>query len=125
MLELIKTLKSKASFLAFKSQDYLLPKTFPKCFQNKALLDVMKSVEFSLKNKRNIILSGKEGNGLTQIAKWISKWYELEKNNSTNSDSFFYMVTEETKTSDLIGKLVPVQNPKPGKELFDWYSAFY
>ena len=84
----------------------------------------MKSVEFSLKNKRNIILSGKEGNGLTQIAKWISKWYELEKNNSSNSDSFFYIVTEETKTSDLIGKLVPVQNPKAGQELIDWYSAF-
>lgn len=122
--ELIKTFKSKASFLAFQSQNYSLPKSFPKCFQNKALLDAMKSVEFSFKNKRNIILSGKEGNGLTQIAKWISKWYELEKNNTTNLDSFFYMVTEETKISDLFVKLVPVQNPKVGQELIDWYSSF-
>ena len=63
--ELIKTLNSKASFLAFQSQNYSLPNTFPKCFQNKSLLDTMKSVEFSFKNKRNIILSGKEGKGLT------------------------------------------------------------
>ena len=122
--EMIKTLKSKTTFLAFESQNYTLPKTFPKCFQNKALLDAMKSIEFSFKNKRNIILSGKEGNGLTQVEKWISKWYELEKNKSKNSDSYFCMVTEETKTSDLIGKLVPVQNPKAGQELIDWYSAF-
>jgi hypothetical protein len=63
--ELIKALKSKISFLTFKSQDYEIPKTFPKCFLNKALLDALKSVEFSFKNKRNINLSGKEGNGFT------------------------------------------------------------
>lgn len=34
------------------------------------------------------------------------------------------MITEETKTSDLIGKLVPVQNPKAGQELIGWHSAF-
>lgn len=63
--ELIKTLKSKTSFLSIKSQDYEIPKTFPKCFLNKALLNTLKSGEFSFKNKRNIILSGKEGKGLT------------------------------------------------------------
>ena len=40
----------------------------------------MKSIDFSFRNKRNIILTGKEGNGLTQIAKWISNWYELKIN---------------------------------------------
>ena len=122
--ELIKTLNGYMSFKAYTSQKYSLPNTFPKCFVNKALLDVMKSVEFSFKNRRNVILSGKEGSGLTQIAKWISKWYELEKNESKSSDSYFCMVTEETKNSDLIGKLVPVQNPKAGQELIDWNSAF-
>ena len=122
--ELIKIIKNKKSFRVFESQEYKLPETFPKCFKNKALLDVMKSVDFSFKNKRNIILSGKEGNGLTQIAKWISNWYELEINKSKDSDSYFCMVTEETKISDLIGKLIPVKNPKAGQELIDWNSAF-
>ena len=48
----------------------------------------------------------------------------MEKNNSKNSDCYFCMVSEETKTSDLIRKLVPVQNPKAGQELIGWHSAF-
>ena len=122
--KLIKALKEKSSFKDIESKEYKLPETFPKCYQNKALLDVMKSVEFSFKNRRNVILSGKEGNGLTQIAKWISQWYEKEINNYKITDSYFCMVTEETKNSDLIGKIVPVQNPKAGQELIDWNSAF-
>jgi len=63
--KLIEELKKKLSFRALKSDEYKMPKTFPKCFHNKALLNVMKSVEFSFKNKRNVILSGKK-------RKWIN-----------------------------------------------------
>ena len=122
--ELIYTLNKKSSFIDSKNKNYSLPKTFPKCFHSKALLELMKFVQFSFKNKRNIILSGKEGNGLTQVSKWISTWYELEMNKSKNEDSYFSMITEETKMSDLIGKLVPVENPKTGQELIEWKPAF-
>ena len=95
-----------------ENKDYKIPKIFEnKFFKNNSLIEVIKSIDFSFRNQRHVILTGKKGNGKTIIAKTYSKYYnnlnEKKKNNNNENDedNYFVICTPEIKTNDLIGKL--------------------
>ena len=118
-----------SSFRNCRPGVFSYPKDFPKCFQNESLSDALKSILFSFKNHRHVILTGSEGSGLTQIARWISHWYQQMNNNqqdkSTNKE-YFCICTNETKCSDLIGKFKPSENLNAkdnNNELIKWKNG--
>jgi hypothetical protein len=45
-----------------------LNKEFPHCYGNKNLKEAVYAVMFSLQNEKNSIITGLDGNGLTQVA---------------------------------------------------------
>ena len=59
--KLIDLLRTYDSFKNIQSDDFKIPNNFPKCFQNKLLLEAVKSIKFSLDNDRHVIVSGNEG----------------------------------------------------------------
>ena len=116
-------LRSFNSFKDIKSDDLIIPKNFPPCFENKSLLQAIKSVKFSLENNRNVIISGKEGVGKTQLALWFAEWYTKEKN--INKKNIAYcLCTEELRCSDLIGRQNPTNKTEPGKDLIEWNNGY-
>ena len=64
--KLIDLLRTYDSFKNIQSEDFNIPNNFPKGFQNKSLLEAVKSIKFSLDNDRHFIISGNEGIGKTQ-----------------------------------------------------------
>ena len=62
-----------------QSDDFKIPNNFPKCFQNKSLLEAVKSIKFSLYNDRHVIISGNEGTRKTQLALWFADGLEKKK----------------------------------------------
>ena len=100
-----------------ENKDYKIPKIFEnKFFKNNSLIEVIKSIDFSFRNQRHVILTGKKGNGKTIIAKTYSKYYnnlQEEKNNNNNEndeDNYFVKCTPEIKINDLIRKLNTEKN---------------
>ena len=97
-------------------------------FENKVIIEVINSVLFSLENQRHVIITGKEGNGKTQIAKWISEYWNQKKiknkdNNEIENDyEYFCVCTENITCWDIIGR----QEISEGKEekLIEWKSGF-
>ena len=127
--KLSKLLKSYDSFRDVKPEEFTMPINFPKCFQNKSLLQAIKSIKFSLDNNRHVIISGNEGAGKTSLALWFAEWYVKEKNgkeekNDEESKIFYCLCTEELKCPDLIGRQSPTNNSDPGKELIEWKNGF-
>ena len=94
-----------------KSEQIEIPKYFDDYFMNESLREVIKSINFSFRNKRHVILTGQKGNGKTTIAKAIAENYnnliseKNEENNFEDEDIFFEICTSEIKITDLIGKL--------------------
>ena len=121
--KLEKLLRSYSSFQNLQSGELTIPKNFPNCFKNKAILEAIRAIKFSLDNNRHVIISGKEGSGKTQLALWFSEWYSKERN--INKDNIFYcLCTEELKCSDLIGRQSPTNSSDSGKELIEWKKGF-
>ena len=58
-----------------------LPKDFPKCFSNLSLRKAFYFANIAKRNNRHILIVGKEGSGITQVAKWIyiSLFYSYRK----------------------------------------------
>ena len=77
--KLIDLLRTYDSFKNIQSDDFKIPNNFPKCFQNKSLLEAVKSIKFSLDNDRHVFISGNEGTGKTQLVLWFGKWCGKEK----------------------------------------------
>ena len=75
-----------------------LPETFPECFINNSLLQTVNSILLALRNKRNVIIIGKEESGLTQIAEWCSLYF-----NNKKRKSFTCFCTRNLECTDLIG----------------------
>ena len=92
----------------------IFPSNFHECYQNKSLLNALKSIKFSFANHRHVILVAREGTGVTQVARWVAQWY-----NNNSEKEYFCICTEETKCSDLIGKQKPSNN-----ELIKWIPGF-
>jgi len=124
--KLMNLLKEYSSFNTLKKEEFEYPKSFPKCFHNNHLSEALKSIFFSFKNNRHVILAGAEGTGITQIARWISQYYDQEnEENEDSSSQYFCVCTEEIKCADLIGR----QKPSDGinsntQELLKWQSGF-
>ena len=100
-----------------------LPENFPNCFQNRSILQAIKSIKFALNNNRHIIISGNEGSGKTQLALWVAEWY-IGQNNLDKSNIFYCLCTEELKCPDLIGRQSPTNKSEPGEELIEWTKGF-
>ena len=99
-----------------KSEQIEIPKYLDDYFMNESLREVIKSINFSFRNKRHVILTGQKGNGKTTIAKAIAENYNKliseknEENNLEEEDIFFEICTSEIKITDLIGKLKTDKN---------------
>lgn len=80
-----------------------LPEGFPECYQNEALIQTVQSVLLALRNKRNVIISGDNESGLTQVAEWCSLYFN-EVNNKKRNKSYICFCTKNLECSDLIGR---------------------
>ncbi len=78
--KLIDLFRTFDSFKNIQSDDFKIPNNFPKGFQNKSLLEAVKSIKFSLDNDKHVIISGNEGIVKTQLALWFAEWFRKEKN---------------------------------------------
>ncbi|KAH0800171.1 Dynein heavy chain, cytoplasmic [Histomonas meleagridis] len=105
-----------------QNNEFIYPNDFPECFHNESLSIELKSIIFSFNNNRHVILTGLKGCGKTQLAKWVSEWYDKKHKNQNKEEEFFCICTEETKCSDLIGKQKP--NTDTDQELIQWKPGF-
>ena len=121
--KLEKLLRSYDSFVNIKPNEISFPVNFPKCFKNNSILEAFKSIQFCFENKRNVIITGKEGSGKTQVSLWFAEWYSKERN-IKKENIFYCLCTEELKCSDLIGKLSPNYNYEQEGELMEWKNGF-
>ena len=101
-----------------------LPKEFEKCFENQSLIEVIREVEFSLDNERNVIIVGKEESGITQIARWCAQYFYGKKNEWKKSEGGFYLCTKNIQCSDLIGVQKPSGKMDESNELLEWKKGF-
>jgi hypothetical protein len=91
--KLIQSFKIFDSLKDLKPDKMELPKEFEKCFENQSLIEVIREVEFSLDNERNVIIVGKEESGITQIARWCAQYfYGKKKMNGKNLKEDFTFV---------------------------------
>ena len=86
----------------YKDLNYLpdLPNDFPKCYRNYSLKKAFYFAEIAKKNGRHLLIVGKEGSGLTQVAKWISWYFTSEEKRNEN---FLFILSPETTVADMIG----------------------
>ena len=69
-----------------------LPKNFPNIhFDNKNLTQAVNSILFSLNNYRHVIITGEEGSGITQVARWCAKIFSDEKKTKNNKNKEPYL----------------------------------
>ena len=91
------------SFKEFRPKKEELPKTFPTCFENKALIRTVNNVLLALRNKRNVIIVGNDESGLTQIAEWCSVYFNKDLSSKKINESFICFCSNNLECSDLIG----------------------
>ena len=70
--------------------------------------------KIAFNNGRHIIITGKKGDGLTQIAKWIAEY------NSKNKKNVCFVFTSGISVSDLLGKYIPNSQTDSGAQLIEW-----
>jgi len=90
-------LKNYATLKNLKNICNDLPKDFPKCFKNDALIQTVNSVLLALRNKRNVIIVGSDETGLTQIAQWCADYF------NKGEESYVCFCTKNLECTDLIG----------------------
>ncbi|KAK8886006.1 hypothetical protein M9Y10_041465 [Tritrichomonas musculus] len=98
---------------------YSIPESFPKCFKSKSLKTTLKYINLAFQSQRHVLLVGKEGSGLTQIARWVAKYYSSTDIKDKNHD-FCFICTPETTISDWIGRMIPVPKTDVGTDLIIW-----
>ena len=91
------------------------------------LKNVLKAIELSFKNNRHVMITGDEGTGKSQIAKYYAEY--RDKLNGINDDSGIYYCecTEDLKCSDLIGNQYPSlksSNDNSPQQLMKWEDGF-
>ena len=122
--ELISKFKQYKTLSNIKPSLNELPKVFPECFKNEELIETTKEVILSLNNKRNVLIVGKNGSGLTRIAQWCSIYFNNSKlnirdNKKKKIKNYVCYCTKNLERSDLIGsqKLVSTKNKEYSTEL--------
>ncbi len=118
--KLIETFKNFETLKSLKPEKLELPKEFEKCFINDSLIEVVREVEFSLDNERNVIIVGKDEDGITQIARWCAQYFYGKKNNGKKSEGGFYLCTKNMQCSDLIGVQKPCGKMNESNQLLEW-----
>ena len=100
-------IESKYNHLKSDPVEFALPKQFPPCFKNQSLLNTVKNVDIAFKGQRNVLLVGKEGSGLTQVARWIANYYlKLDSEDKSKKHEYCLLCTPKTTISDLIGQMI-------------------
>jgi len=122
--KLIESFKKFHTLKDLKPDEMKLPKEFEKCFENKSLIEVVREVEFSLDNERNVIIVGKEESGITQIARWCAQYFYGKKNEGKKTEGGFYLCTKNIQCSDLIGVQKPSGRIDESNELLEWKKGF-
>lgn len=111
-----KMLSSNYKILYDKEDFPDLPKDFfQNCFQSESIKRAYHYSKIAFENGRHVLFTGKQGIGLTQIAKWISLYYSRNK-----KDIFCFVFTPETTFSDLIGGYIPNPNRDMGSDITKW-----
>ena len=87
----------------------------PFCYHSESIKRVFYYSKISIENGRHLLLVGNQGNGLTQIGKWIAEAFSINKDNS-----FCFIFTPETSVSDLIGKYIPNKKYEIGSNIIEW-----
>lgn len=106
------------------SVPFEIPENFPPCFRNEALSSAIRSIMFSFNNNNHVIIVGPEGNGKTQLARWISEWHSASLTIDTSSSDYFCVCTDATRCSDLIGRIKILESSEPTSELMVWEDGF-
>ena len=83
-------------------EDYIPEEMKNQIFLNKELSRVIESAMTCLNLGRNILIAGKKGTGKSMIARWIANIFNIN-NKKKQNDFYYYICTNETKYSDLIG----------------------
>ena len=96
-------------------------------YMTSELKNVLKAIELSFKNYRHVMITGDEGTGKSQIAKYYAEY--RDKLNGINDDSGIYycQCTEDLKCSDLIGNQYPSlksSNDNSPQQLMKWEDGF-
>ena len=102
---------------------------FHHCFVNKNLKEAVYAVMFSLQNEKNPIITGLDGNGLTQVARWCAKCYNMivhKKENQQDFEDILCLCTKNLQCSDLIGitKPVPKKNNSNNNKILEFKEGF-
>jgi len=94
-----------------------LPNDFPECFENNCLRKVFHFSKIAIDNEKHILFTGKQGSGLTQIAKWISNYFS---NSKEKDDDFLFVLTPESTVADLIGRYIPLPKIENNIDIIKW-----
>ena len=89
-------------YLKTDKSELIIPENFPEYFKNESIERVIRSILFSLENNRHVIITGKGGNGKTQLAKWFAQYWNKERQNK--KDDYFCICTKNITCWDLIGR---------------------
>ena len=92
-----------------------LPNNFPNCFESETVKKAYYYSRIAFENGRHVLFTGKQGIGLTQIAKYIAMNNSLDKNKI-----FCFIFTPETTFSDLFGGYIPNPRTDTGAEITIW-----
>ena len=125
--ELENVFKKYESFKLLSNSKPEIPNNFPNFYKNETINQAIYSILFSLQNERNVIITGKEGNGKTQLAKWISEYWNNKNNEKENDDDIYFCVcTENLTCRDIIGGqyIKNLDGKEIGEELIEWKSGF-
>ena len=119
---LMEIIKKKYSSL-YKNIETIpeLPEDFPKCYSNQSIKKAFYFANIAKKNGRHLLVTGKEGSGVTQISKWLS-WYFTPK--EKRGENFLFIFSPETTVSDMIGKFTPKSDTADSSGgIFEWRNG--
>ncbi len=119
--ELEKVFKEDKNFKFSTDFKSIIPNNFPKFYENKIIINTISSILFSFENQRHVIITGKEGNGKTQLAKWISEYWNNKNNENEEDDIYFCVCTENFTCRDIIGwqYITNLEDKEFGEELIE------
>lgn len=98
---------------------YEFPKNIYKnFFPTKSFEQVDKYAKIAIENGKHILFTGREGNGITSIAKLIANRYSRNSNKD-----FTFVFTEETTIGDLIGRFIPASSKNSENNIIEWKNG--
>lgn len=84
-------------------------------FPTESFKQADKYAKIAFENGKHILFTGREGVGITSIAKLISNQYSINQNKD-----FTFVFTEETTLGDLIGRFIPTSSKKSENNIIKW-----